>query len=76
MYYSFPCSYCGKIFYTFSNSRHSASRTLYEGIKAHLMAYNEDHKEYKFDEAPSIEVKQMYSSASESSDPPQGGYKL
>ncbi len=76
MYYSYPCSYCSKVFYTFSENKQVASQTLYEGIKAHLMTYDEDHKEYQFDEAPQIEVRQMYASMTETSDRPQGGYNL
>ena len=76
MYYSYPCSYCSKVFYTFTNSRQAAAQILYEGIKTHLSDYNEDHKEYQFDEAPQIEVRQMYSSMTETSDPPAGGYEL
>ena len=76
MYYSYPCSYCGKVFYTFSKNRTSAAQTLYQGIKAHLQSYDEDHKEYQFDEAPSIEIRQMYSSMTETSDEPQGAYEL
>ncbi len=76
MYYSYPCSYCGKLFFTYSTNKNIAARTLYQGIKAHLMSYDEDHKEYQFDEAPQIEVRQMYSSMIETSDRPQGGYEL
>lgn len=76
MIYSYPCSYCSKVFYTFSNNRQVAAVALYEGIKEHLKSYDEDHKEYQFDEAPQIEVRQMYSSMTETSDPPRGGYKL
>jgi hypothetical protein len=76
MYYSFPCSYCGKVFYTFSRSRSTAADELYSGIKTHLRSYDEDHKEYQFDEAPVIEVRQMYTSMIETSDPPKGAYEL
>ncbi len=76
MYYSYPCSYCGKIFYTFSDNKEIAANTLYQGIKEHLQSYDEDHKEYQFDEAPQIEVRQMYSAMTETSDKPQGGYVL
>lgn len=72
MYYSYPCSYCGKTFYTYGNNRRYAAQVLYEGIKKHLISYNEDHKEYKFDEAPTIEAKQMFASMSETSDRPSG----
>ena len=76
MYYTYPCSYCGKMFYTFSDNRQIAAQTLFDGIKAHLKDYNEDHREYQFDEDPQIEVRQMYSSMTETSDEPQGAYEL
>jgi hypothetical protein len=76
MYYSHPCSYCRKVFYTFDNNKKNAARKLYEGIKKHLIAYNEDHKEYKFDEAPSIEENQMYNEMTESTTAPRGGYQV
>ncbi len=76
MYYSYPCSYCRKVFYVFSNNKQYAAELLYEGIKKHLINYDEDHKEYQFDEAPQIEMRQMYASMSESTDKPHGGYLL
>lgn len=76
MYYSYPCSYCGKTFYTFQKNKQYAAEVLYEGIKQHLINYDEDHKEYKFDEAPTIEVRQMYSAMTETSTKPSGGYPL
>ncbi len=76
MYYSYPCSYCGKVFYTFGNNKKYAAEVLYEGIKNHLINYDEDHKEYKFDESPQIEARQMYTAMTETSDRPQGGYPL
>ena len=76
MYYSFPCSYCGKVFYTFNDSKEQAAQTLYAGIKQHLISYNEDDKEHDFDEPPKIEVNQMYASMAESSEVPSGGYQL
>lgn len=76
MYYSFPCSYCSKVFYTFNRNKEAAATSLYQGIKAHLIEYNEDHKEYLFDEDPKIEVSQMYYVMVETSTPPPGGYEL
>ncbi|OGH14901.1 MAG: hypothetical protein A2687_04620 [Candidatus Levybacteria bacterium RIFCSPHIGHO2_01_FULL_38_26] len=76
MYYSHPCSYCKKIFYTYQNNRETAARVLFNGIKAHLIHYNEDHKEFMFDEHPTIEVNQMYQAMRESKDQPSGHYKL
>jgi len=76
MYYSYPCSYCRKVFYVFNDNKQYAAELLYEGIKKHLINYDEDHKEYKFDEAPQIEAEQMYSVMTETSERPQGGYAL
>jgi hypothetical protein len=76
MYYSHPCSYCGKIFYTYSNDRESAAKILYHGIKSHLITYGEDHKEYEFDEDPEVEVYQMLTVMVETSSSPAGGHEL
>lgn len=76
MYYSHACSYCSKVFYTYNENKEQAAKTLYEGIKQHLKDYDEDHKEYQFDEAPEIEANQMYKAMNESSAPPSGGYEL
>jgi len=76
MYYSFPCSYCSKVFFTFDRNKEAAARKLYEGIKAHLVEYNEDHKEYNFDDPPKMEISQMYYAMFESNNPIPGGYEL
>ena len=76
MYYLQPCSYCTKVFYVYGKSRHRASKRLYHGIKKHLIDYNEDHKEYDFDDGPSIDTKKVYGALKESNHPPAGGYKL
>ncbi len=76
MYYSYNCSYCRRLFYTYHNHRKYAAITLYQGIKKHLIDYNEDHKEFEFDEHPSIEEYQMYNSMSEHEEVPPGGYEL
>lgn len=75
MYYSHPCSYCGKLFYTFNKSKEQAANVLYYGIKNHLIDYNEDHKEYKFDDGAQTDINEVYSSISESSNQPSG-YEL
>ena len=49
---------------------------MYEGIKQHLIDYDEDRKEHKFDEHPQIEARQMYSEMNESEDKPAGGYEV
>jgi len=76
MYYSHKCSYCSKLFYTFDNNKGQAAKRLYEGIKQHLIDYDEDRKEHKFDEHPQIEARQMYSEMNESEDKPAGGYEV
>jgi len=76
MYYSHPCSYCSKIFYTYNDSKFEAAKTLYDGIKAHLAEYDEDHKEYKFDDGPTTDTNEVYAEMSESPTAPSGGYEL
>ena len=76
MYYSHRCSYCTKVFYTYQSSKSVAAKVLYEGIKAHLIEYGEDHKEYEFDEDPSIEANQMYKAMTGSEEKPAGGYEV
>ncbi|HVZ12718.1 MAG TPA: hypothetical protein VG965_06845 [Patescibacteria group bacterium] len=77
MYYSRACSYCTKIFYTYQDNREAAATILFEGIKAHLVEYEEDHKEYEFDEEVSVEIDQMYYEMTETSEePPEGHYRL
>ncbi len=76
MYYSHSCSYCTKIFYTFNSDKHEASKTLYHGIKKHLIEYGEDHKEYKFDDGVEMDVDEIYYAVSELNEPPSGGCEL
>jgi hypothetical protein len=76
MYYSHPCSYCTKIFYTFHSDRRQAASILYYGIKQHLIDYDEDHKEYQFDDGSSIDINEVYAAVNESDDEPSGGYEL
>lgn len=76
MYYSYPCPYCRKLFYTYHSNKEHAAEVLYHGIKKHLTEYGEDHKEHTLDEGAHIEVNQMYAAVSESSDEPTGGYEL
>ncbi|MBP9716461.1 MAG: hypothetical protein KBD51_00805 [Candidatus Levybacteria bacterium] len=76
MYYSHSCSYCTRIFYTFHNSKHEASKALYHGIRKHLVEYNEDHKEFQFDDGEQIDIDEIYIAVTESDDPPSGGYEL
>lgn len=76
MYYSHSCSYCTKIFFTYHSNKHEAAKTLYHGIKKHLIEYNEDHKEYQFDDGEHVDVNEIYVAVTESEHPPSGGYEL
>lgn len=76
MYYSHPCSYCSKVFYTFNDNKEQAATTLYAGIKQHLISYGEDDKEHQFDDGASIDTNEVYAAMEESSEPPAGGYQL
>jgi len=76
MYYSHSCSYCSKVFYTYQDRKEHAASVLYTGIKAHLVEYAEDHKEFQFDEGQSIEINQMYYAMTETEEDPRGDYKL
>lgn len=76
MYYSHKCSYCSKLFYTYHSNKNAAAKQLYQGIKQHLIDYDEDRKEYEFDEHPSIEASQMYREMVESDHKPAGGYEV
>ncbi|MEK6861497.1 MAG: hypothetical protein AABY07_05995 [Nanoarchaeota archaeon] len=76
MYYSHKCSYCSKVFYTYNTNKEYASRALYYGIKKHLIEYNEDHKEYKFDDGPKIDSNEVYANMIESTSAPSGGYRV
>ena len=76
MYYSFSCSYCSRLFYTFSDSKEQAASVLYYGIKQHLIEYDEDPKEYEFDDEPQVDIDKIYYAIGEYSDVPAGGYEL
>ena len=76
MYYSHPCSYCGKNFYTYNDSSYEAAKILYTGIKKHLIDYDEDHKEYDFDDGPATDTNEVYGRMTHSKEPPSGGYEL
>ena len=49
---------------------------LYEGIKKHLIEYNEDDREYDFDDGPQQDSDEVYYAVEESDEPPAGGYEL
>ena len=76
MYYTHPCSYCTKIFYVYHDSKEAAATVLYYGIKKHLTEWDEDHKEYQFDDGPGIDTNEVYYAMVEANDPPDGGYEL
>ncbi len=76
MYYSFPCPSCGKMFYTFTDSRDQAAKSMYAGIKQHLTQYGEDDKEHTFDDPPAVETNEVYTALTETADKPTGGYEL
>lgn len=76
MYYSQSCSYCNKVFYTYSDSKDTASKTLYTGIKQHLIESGEDEKEYKYDDGSHEDTNEIYGEMTESNAPPSGGYEL
>ena len=75
MYYSHPCSYCSKVFYTYNADKWKAASILYTAIKKHLTDYDEDHKEYKFDDGEAIDTKEVFAAMIESTEPPAGGYE-
>ena len=75
MYYSYKCTYCGRLFYTYSVSKEDASAILYKAIKQHLTDYNEDHKEYEMDDGAQADSDQIYYGMSESKTIPAGGYE-
>lgn len=77
MYYSFRCPYCRKTFYTFTDNKVEASRTLYYGIKEHQKDYGEDAKEFTMDdEYISTEINRVYDNLGQSHEEPRGGYEL
>jgi hypothetical protein len=76
MYYSYPCTYCGKVFYTYNENKEAAANTLYNGAKQHLKEYGEDDKEHELDDGVYEDVNQIYSEMDGSAEPPTGGYEL
>lgn len=76
MYYSHPCTYCGRLFFTYNTNKEQASDILFKGIKKHLIEYDEDKKEYEMDDHPDQEADQMYNTMKQSAHPPPGGYEI
>lgn len=75
MYYSYKCTYCGRLFYTFDRNKEHAANRLYHTVKQHLIDYNEDHKEYEMDDGEHADTEQIYREMTESPTPPPGGYE-
>ena len=76
MYYSTKCSYCSRLFYTFNEDKYQAAIALYNGIKQHLIDYDEDRKEHEFDDGQEIDSNEIYKTMAESNEPPPGGYEI
>lgn len=76
MYYAHSCSYCTKVFYTYQDRKEDAAKILYTGIKKHLIEYDEDHKEFKFDDGVEVDTNEVYYELTEHIEPPSGGYEL
>lgn len=76
MYYSYNCPYCSKVFYTFNSDKNAAAGVLYNGIKKHLIDYDEDSKEHEFDDPPEVEANQVCAAIAEFAERPSGGYEL
>jgi len=75
MYYSSACSYCGRVFYVYENDKYIASEKLYDIIKAHLEHYDEDNREYKFDDGKVKDSQEILQEMNSSSERPKGGYE-
>ena len=79
MFYSYPCPVCGKVFYTFNQSREEAAQTMYSGLEKHIQDYQEensgydnlDHQGKEFEDQNTV-----YSNMSSSQVAPEGGYNL
>lgn len=76
MYYAHKCTYCLRIYYIYHTNKTEAARLLYDGIKKHLIDYDEDRKEYEMDSSPDREANEMYIEMTEMNEPPSGAYKL
>ena len=76
MYYSYPCPYCARVFYTFNNNKETAAASLYANIKQHLKDYNEDDKEHILDDGPEKDINEIYADVTQSNEVPAGGYEI
>lgn len=75
MYYSFRCTYCGRLFYTYDTNKFNAAKTLYGTVKQHLIDSNEDDKEYEMDDGASEDSNQIYAEMVTSEQRPMGGFE-
>ena len=76
MYYYRQCTYCSRVFYTYNKYPQYAAQALFRAIKDHLIQYDEDRLEYKMDEHPYYEERQMEQEMTSSQYPPKGGYQV
>ncbi|MEK7570858.1 MAG: hypothetical protein AAB553_01165 [Patescibacteria group bacterium] len=76
MYYSYPCSYCSFVFYTYDDSRFKAAERLAKAIKQHLIETGEDDKETKFDYGEKWSGQMVEKEMTESPDAPPGGVQV
>lgn len=74
MYYSFPCTYCHRVFFTYDTNKHRAALTLYRTVKQHLIDYDEDKKEYEMDEGEQTTSNRIYGVMKASLHEPRNGY--
>lgn len=75
MFYSFRCTYCSRVFYTYDTNKTRASRTLYSTVKQHLIETDEDRKEFQMDDGETADSNQIYAEMVESNQRPSGGYE-
>lgn len=75
MYYSFRCTYCGRLFYTYEMNKQRASQTLYGTVKQHLIDTGEDDKEYEMDDGATEDSNQIYAEMTVSDHVPTGGFE-
>src|SRR5688572_16967525 len=76
MYYSYNCTYCGRVFYTYNENKETAANTLYDGVKNHLKEYGEDQKEFELHDGREMDTNQIYSEMTGYDEAPSGGYEL
>ena len=75
-YFSHTCPDCKKVFFTFNDHKEQASQVLFNGLKQHMQNYKEPYIHQSADHYAEYNANSMYSSISESTQKPIGGYKL